>query len=222
MSLIYVVEDDENIREMVLYALAASGFEATGFESGKLLGRAIETEVPSLVLLDILLPGEDGLSILKTLKKAGRTKKLPVILLTAKSSEMDKVMGLDLGADDYLTKPFSILELLSRVKAVLRRSENADEDIYQIHDIMLNLKRRVVTVDGKEVTLTYKEFELLTYLMANHSIVLSREQIMLKIWGTDFEGESRTVDMHIKTLRQKMGPDSNAIKTIRNVGYKFE
>lgn len=222
MAVIYVVEDDENIRDLVLYALTSSGFDAMGFGSANPFYNALQSQLPNLILLDIMLPDEDGLSILKRLKVTAKTKKLPVILLTAKGTEMDKVNGLDLGADDYLTKPFSILELLSRAKAVLRRSSEEAQDIYRMHGIEVDRKRRAVSADGKEIPLTFKEFELLYYLIANAGIVLSRERIMIKIWGTDFEGESRTVDMHIKTLRQKLGDASDAIQTIRNVGYKFE
>jgi len=222
MPLLYLVEDDENIREMMRYALAASGFDVAAFERGEPFWRALETKRPALVLLDIFLPGEDGLSILRALRARPAVRKLPVIVVSAKGAEMDRVTGLDLGADDYLAKPFSVLELISRVKAVLRRSAGEAVEVLRASGIMLDVKRRTAAVPGGEVSLTYKEFELLSYLMANQGIVLSRDQIMDRVWGTEYEGESRTVDMHIKTLRQKLGGSGGAIKTVRNVGYKVE
>jgi two-component system alkaline phosphatase synthesis response regulator PhoP len=222
---IYIVEDDENIREMESYALRNGGFEVVGFDEGKSFFEAIEKRMPLLVVLDIMLPGDDGLEILKKLKASDRTKKLPVIMVTAKTAEIDAVRGLDGGADDYITKPFGIMEFISRVKAVLRRSfkeEKEEKEDLGLGEIYMDDKKRMVTASGKVCELTYKEYELLKYLMNNNGIVLSREMIMDKVWGTDFEGESRTLDMHIKTLRQKLGEAGGYIKTVRNVGYKFE
>lgn len=217
---IYVVEDDQNIRELLLYALKSSDFEAHGFERGDELFDAIKGAVPDLLLLDIMLPDESGLSILGVLRN--RYKSLPVIMLTAKSSEFDKIVALDAGADDYITKPFSVLELISRIKAVLRRVNNEDTSAsLSLSGIVVNQKSHIVTVHGSPVSLTFKEFELLTYLIINKEIVLSRDKLMEQVWGFDFEGESRTVDMHIKTLRQKLGDSGNLIKTVRSVGYKI-
>lgn len=221
MSKIFIIEDDDNIRELVLYALHSSGFECAGFESDKEFFDVIQSSMPDLLLLDIMLPGEDGIAILKALKSSGKTNGLPVIMLTAKAAEYDRVKGLDLGADDYITKPFSVLELISRIKAVLRRSELKKPQKGLIIDpVSIYPEKRSVTVNSKNIDLTYKEFELLYYLMQNEGIVLTREKIMEKIWGFDFEGETRTVDMHIKTLRQKLKGGGTIIKTIRGVGYK--
>ena len=222
MSKIYIVEDDENIREIVIYALASAGYEADGFETGKEFFAMIETELPLLVLLDIMLPEDDGLSILKRLRNTPRTHKLPIIMLTAKNSEYDKVKGLDSGADDYVSKPFGVMELISRVNAVLRRSGIEENTIIEVSGLRLDHARREVRTDGDPIKLTFKEYELLYYLMLNSGLVLSREKIMETVWGYDFEGESRTVDVHIKTLRQKLGSAGSIIKTIRNVGYKME
>ena len=216
---IWVVEDDEDIREIVLYALRNSNFEATGFETGEDLFAALGKSTPNLIILDIMLPGDDGLAILKRLRQSPHHQALPVIMLTAKSGEYDKVKGLDLGADDYLSKPFGVLELLSRVKALLRRTGIAPGEEYQ--NIKINHAQRIVTVDGEAVTLTFKEYELLHYLLINAGIVMSRDRILEKIWGYDYEGESRTLDMHIKQLRQKLGAAGTHIKTIRSVGYKL-
>ncbi len=222
MVRIFCVEDDENIRELIIYALKSSGFEAIGFEEGRSFFKEISKEAPELVLLDIMLPDIDGIDILKKLKESASTADIPVIILTAKSSEFDKVKGLDLGADDYITKPFSVMELISRVKAVLRRTGGGnEEDIINLQDISINYKKRSLQVKGEAVALTYKEFELLYYLMQNKEIVLSREQLMERVWGFDFEGETRTVDMHIKTLRQKLGSSGSLIETVRGVGYKI-
>lgn len=225
MKKIFLVEDDENIRELVIYALNSSNFEAVGFESGSIFFQQLSScqEPPNMVLLDIMLPEEDGLSILKKLRSNPRYKKLPVIMLTAKGSEFDKVKGLDMGADDYITKPFGVMELISRINAVLRRSgtlKNVNDE-YTYKGITLDIRKHVVTVDGKKITLTYKEYELLHYLLINVDIVMSRDKIMESVWGYDFEGESRTVDMHIKTLRQKLGTAGEYIKTIRGIGYKI-
>ena len=220
--MIYIVEDDENIREMESYALKNSGFEVIGFGEGKSFFAAIEKRIPLLVVLDIMLPGDDGLEILKKIKAGEKTKNLPVIMVTAKTAEIDAVKGLDGGADDYITKPFGIMEFISRVKAVLRRSLKQEKDSLVFGEIFIDDKKRIVTVSGKNCELTYKEYELLKYFMSNESMVLSREMIMDKVWGTDFEGESRTLDMHIKTLRQKLEDAGKYIKTVRNVGYKLD
>ncbi|MDR3766218.1 MAG: response regulator transcription factor [Butyricicoccus sp.] len=222
MQTIFCVEDDANIRELVVYALRASGFAAEGFDCTAAMYEKLEEGLPSLLLLDVMLPGEDGITALKNLRQNARTAALPIILLTAKNAEYDKVHGLDSGADDYVTKPFGVMELLSRIKAVLRRVEKATpDDCLALGAITLDSRRRVVTVDGHEVSLTFKEFELLHYLMQNPELVLSREKIMAAVWGFDFEGESRTVDMHIKTLRRKLGEAGAQIGTVRGVGYKI-
>lgn len=223
MSLIYIVEDDVNIREIQRYALKNSGFQVQEFECGRELQQALEHQVPSLILLDIMLPNEDGLDILAGLRNNRVTEKVPIIMVTAKSSELDKVKGLDLGADDYMTKPFGIMELISRVKALLRRTEGLSESAVMSNgEIVVDTDRRRVTVAGKPCELTFKEFELLKMLLLNAGIVLSRDKIMDQVWGFDYEGESRTVDMHIKTLRQKLGSGGSSIKTVRNVGYKMD
>jgi len=220
MRKIYIAEDDADIREIVLYALRSAGFEAHGFEKGAAFWPALEQSAPDLLLLDIMLPGEDGLSILKKLRSNTRTKALPVIMLTAKGSEFDKVKGLDLGADDYIAKPFGVMELISRINAVLRRSGQQTETLaYQ--NITLDSARRTVLVDGENVSLTYKEYELLHFLLLNAGLVMSRDKILETVWGWDFEGESRTLDMHVRTLRQKLGPAGEHIKTVRNIGYKL-
>ncbi|MCL2420307.1 MAG: response regulator transcription factor [Defluviitaleaceae bacterium] len=225
MSKIFLVEDDPDIRETVLYALQSSGFDAFGFENAKPFFHSLEKEttLPALIILDIMLPGDDGLSILKKLRQSHRYQALPIIMLTAKSSEIDKVKGLDSGADDYLTKPFSVMELTSRIKALLRRSSSlpAKQESIAYQNIKLDHLRRKVLVDDTAITLTFKEYELLHYLMVNAGMVLQRDKILEVIWGYDFEGESRTLDMHIKSLRKKLGPASEHIKTIRNVGYKL-
>ncbi|MEG0961435.1 MAG: response regulator transcription factor [Lachnospiraceae bacterium] len=223
MALIYIVEDDVNIREIERYALKNSGFEAVECECGKELYRAVEKKVPNLILLDIMLPNEDGLDILAQLRRNKATKKVPIIMVTAKSTELDKVKGLDLGADDYMTKPFGVMELISRVKALLRRTQDLEEaSVIADGEIVLDTDKRSVTVAGKLCELTYKEFELLKILLLNKGIVLSRDKIMDQVWGFEYEGESRTVDMHIKTLRQKLGSVGSAIKTVRNVGYVID
>lgn len=222
MYRIYCVEDEENIRELIVYALKSNGFDADGFEDGNEFAKALETSIPDLVLLDIMLPGEDGLQILERLRKNPKTKDIPVIIISAKTSEFDKVKGLDLGADDYITKPFGVMELISRVKALLRRTAAIAQSTAEISykDIVLDYDKRTVMVKGKPVHLTYKEFELLYYLLSNPGIVLTRNNIMNHVWGYDFEGETRTVDVHIRSLRQKLGESGKVIKTVRNVGYK--
>ena len=223
MSKIFVVEDDKDIREIVVYALISAGFEAFGFETGEELLTALDAELPSLILLDIMLPLNDGLTILKRLRSTARTKHMPIIMLTAKNSEFDKVRGLDLGADDYISKPFGVMELIARVNAVLRRGggKSTRSEILEVSGIFLDHARRLVRVDGVPIKITFKEYELLYYLMCNAGLVLSRDKIIETVWGYDFEGESRTVDMHIKTLRQKLGSSGKLIKTVRNVGYKL-
>lgn len=220
--MIYVLEDDVDIREMESYALKNSGFDVMQFANSSSFFKAIDKRLPSLVLLDIMLPGEDGLAVLKKLRADDRTRQLPIMMVTAKTTELDKVKGLDMGADDYLTKPFGIMELVSRVKALLRRTQTPlNQPVVEYEGVSLDDVKHKVTANGVPVVLTFKEFELLKYLMANKDIVLSRENIMSKVWGFDFEGESRTVDMHIKTLRQKLGSCGRLIKTVRNVGYKL-
>ena len=221
MSSIFVVEDDEDIREIVIYALRSAGFEALGYETGEELLTALDAELPSLILLDIMLPKNDGLTILKRIRSTSRTKHLPVIMLTAKNSEYDKVKGLDLGADDYISKPFGVMELIARVNAVLRRGVAEKSEKLEVSGISLDHARREVRTGTELIKLTFKEYELLYYLMCNAGLALSRDKIIEAVWGYDFEGESRTVDMHIKTLRQKLGASGKLIKTVRNVGYKL-
>jgi two-component system alkaline phosphatase synthesis response regulator PhoP len=220
--MIYIVEDDINIREMESYALKNSGFNVVGFSDSEGFFQECRKALPSLVVLDIMLPGDDGLEILKRLRQSDKTKNIPVVMVTAKTSEIDAVKGLDGGADDYITKPFGIMEFISRVKAVLRRYNIGGEEIFTFEEIILDDRKRQVTADGRICELTYKEYELLKYFISNQGIVLSRDKIMDTVWGTDYEGESRTVDMHIKTLRQKLGLCGAYIKTVRNVGYKID
>lgn len=226
MKKIYCVEDDESIRELILYALKSADYQVAGFEKGSDFFRALKDELPSLILLDIMLPEEDGIEILKKLKTESAYQKIPVIMITAKSSEYDKVKGLDSGADDYITKPFGIMELLSRIRAVLRRYEENDSSstLICLGDLSIDYNKRTVLFCEQPCELTYKEFELLYYLVKNQGIVLSREKILAAVWGFDFEGETRTVDMHIKTLRQKLEACGciDLIKTVRSVGYKIE
>lgn len=222
--MICILEDDDNIREIENFALKNCGFVTEPAASAKEFWEIMEHKIPQLILLDIMLPDEDGISILTKLKKNPEWKKVPVILVTAKTSEMDKVKGLDTGADDYISKPFGVLELISRVKAVLRRSDSAGDDtVITNGSIELNVEKHVVLYDGNNIELTYKEFELLRVLMKNAGNVMTREILMDRVWGTSYEGESRTLDMHIKTLRKKLGEDGGKlIKTVRNVGYKFQ
>lgn len=221
MALIYIVEDDKNIAEIESFALKNVGYDVEEFSCARDFFRALEKRVPDLFLLDIMLPDEDGLAILRKIKMDPRTSYPPVILVTAKTSEMDKVKGLDQGADDYMTKPFGVMELISRVKALLRRTKvvGAIPFILSFETIRMEEDKHLVTVDGKTCELTYKEYELLKLLMINAGIVTSREVILEKIWGTDFEGESRTLDVHMKSLRKKLGEAGAYIKTVRNVGY---
>lgn len=220
--MLYIVEDDANIRQMESYALKNSGFEVAEFANAAEFWRACEIQLPELLLLDIMLPGEDGFALLQKLRSQPQTHDIPVIIVTAKSTEVDAVRGLENGADDYITKPFGIIELVARVKVVLRRIQKPQPARLQAGQIVLDDDKRQVLANGKECSLTFKEYELLKLLLLNSGIVLSRERIMDKVWGTDFEGESRTVDMHIKTLRQKLGESGASIKTVRNVGYKIE
>lgn len=221
--MIYIVEDDRSISEIESYSLKNSGYEVAVFENAASFYEALENQVPQLVLLDIMLPDEDGMTILKKLREGVATRRLPVILVTAKTSEMDKVKGLDQGADDYLTKPFGVMELISRVKALLRRSEGVGEEKFlSLGKIFLDNEKHAVYVKDEPCDLTFKEFELLKLLLQNVGIVTSRDKILNKVWGVDFEGESRTLDMHIKTLRQKLGEEGNHIRTVRNVGYILE
>jgi two-component system alkaline phosphatase synthesis response regulator PhoP len=221
--MIYYVEDDKSIRELVVYTLQNTGFKAVGFENGEKFFNSLQNTKPKLILLDIMLPGDDGMKILKRLRSDMATKKIPVIMITAKGSEYDKVMGLDSGADDYITKPFGMMELISRIKALLRRSDNiADEtDEYSYSSVVVNTRKHSVTVNDKVVDLTLKEFELLALLMKNVGAVLTRDMLLENIWGYDFDGETRTVDVHIRTLRQKLGDKGNIIETVRGVGYRI-
>ncbi len=223
MAVIYIVEDDKNISEIESYALKNSGYLVDSFENARAFWNRVQDRKPDLVLLDVMLPDSDGMEVLKKMRRNPDTKRIPVIMVTAKSSEIDKVKGLDNGADDYITKPFGIMELISRVKAILRRI-NQDEEEKQLifQNITLDCEKRQVTLDGANCELTYKEFELLKLFLQNAGIVMTRETIMEKVWGIDFEGESRTLDMHIKTLRQKLGDAGKHIKTVRNVGYRIE
>ena len=220
--MIYCVEDDSNIRELVVYTLESTGMKACGFPDGTAFMKALAFETPELVLLDIMLPGEDGISLLKKLKSSAKTKDIPVIMVTAKGAEYDKVIGLDSGADDYVTKPFGMMELISRVKAVLRRTKREEKSTqYEIRNLMLDQKKHEVRVAGSPVTLTLKEFELLELLIRNKNIVLSRDRLLEEVWGYDFDGETRTIDVHIRTLRQKLKSAGDLIETVRGVGYRM-
>lgn len=220
--MIYCVEDERNIRELLVYTLGTTGFEAKGIRDGKELKKALKEELPELILLDIMLPGEDGYSILEKLKNNQETKDIPVIMVTAKEAEYDKVRGLDSGADDYITKPFGMMEFIARVKAVLRRaSKQSGKKEYTYKGLTIHVERHQVFDGERQVELTLKEFELLRFLMENQGIVLSRDQILEKIWGYEFSGETRTVDVHIRTLRQKLGESGFLIETVRGVGYRI-
>ena len=220
--MIYFLEDDNSIRELVVYTMNSTGFEATGFSRPSEFWEAMEKETPSLVLLDIMLPEEDGLSILKKLRASPATQRLPVMMLTAKDSEFDKVLGLDSGADDYVPKPFGMMELMARIKALLRRTspDGSQERDYTLGKLYVSPSRHLVKVDGKEIALTLKEFELLCFLLENDGMVLTRDKILARIWGYDFDGETRTVDVHVRTLRQKLGEAGACIETVRGIGYK--
>lgn len=221
--MIFCVEDDEGIRNMVMYTLEASGFGVQGFENGKTFFSALLMNRPDLILLDIMLPDMDGISILKRLKKDKATKDIPVIMATAKGTEYDKVIGLELGADDYLAKPFGMMEMVSRVKAVLRRTQpESDQKVLEVGGLALDLNGHIVKVDGQRVQLTLKEYELLRLFMENIGRAFTREQLLLKIWESDYFGETRTVDVHIGTLRTKLGEYGKMIRTVRGVGYRME
>lgn len=223
METIYIVEDDINIREIEHYALKNSGYEVEEFESGTEFFKRLENHIPKLVILDIMLPDEDGLSILAKIRADKKTAKIPVIMVTAKTTEMDKVKGLDSGADDYITKPFGVMELISRVKALLRRTRDVEvETLIKYGNILIDDDKHAITVGDNPCELTYKEYELLKYLIKNKGIVVSRDKLLSKVWGFEYEGETRTVDAHVKTLRQKLGEAGSCIKTIRNVGYMVE
>ena len=223
MALIYLVEDDQNISEIETYALKSGGFDVVSFSNAKEFYAALEEKIPTLIILDIMLPDDDGLTILKKIKSSSNTSNIPVIMVSAKDSEMDKVRGLETGADDYLTKPFGVMELIARVKAVIRRTIPIDENKCLCYEnILIDDEKHRVYVDDINIELTYKEYELLKVLIMNAGIVLTRDILMNKVWGVDYHGESRTVDMHIKTLRHKIQSAGNLIKTIRNVGYMVE
>lgn len=220
--MIFFVEDDDSIRELVLYTLNNAGYEAKGFARPSLFWDELQHETPRLILLDIMLPEEDGLQMLKKLRASSQTKKVPIMMLTAKSTEYDKVIGLDYGADDYLPKPFGMMELIARVKALLRRAEIVDaEKEYRIGKLFVAPTKHIVCVDGTELSLTLKEFELLTLFVENQGIVFTRDQLLTKIWGYAFDGESRTVDVHIRSLRQKLGEEGKRIETVRGMGYRL-
>ena len=218
--MIYMLEDDESIRKFVLYALKQTGFEAEGFGLPSLFRKAVEKNPPQLILLDIMLPEEDGLSVLKWLRENSVTEKTPVIMLTAKTTEYDKVTGLDSGADDYIAKPFGTMELISRIKALLRRTACDDETLIS-GNLKLYPKKHIVKADGEEVTLTIKEYEILYTLLSNKGTVFTRDMLLQKIWGYDYDGENRTVDVHIKTLRTKLGKCGALIQTVRGIGYRI-
>ena len=221
--MIYLLEDDNSIRDLVIYTLNSQGMEAQGFEKPSAFWSAMEKRVPSLVLLDIMLPEEDGVSVLKKLRSAPATADLPVIMLTAKSTEYDKVLGLDAGADDYVAKPFGMLELLSRIRALLRRtSRPAESAVYRCGELTVDLARHTVEAAGRSVALTQKEFEVLSLLLKNRGQVISRDRLLEEVWGYAFTGESRTVDVHIRTLRQKLGDSGSYIETVRGYGYKID
>ena len=220
--MIYLLEDDTNIRNFVVYALNNSGLEAEGFELPSRFWAAMENKKPSMAILDIMLPEEDGLSVLRKLRESSETKDLPIIMLTAKSTEYDKVVGLDGGADDYVTKPFGTMELMARVKALLRRAEPvSDGKEYSIGPLLLNPDKHIIRVDGQDVALTLKEFQLLCYLIRNKGNVMTRDRILQEIWGYEFDGENRTVDVHIRTLRSKLGKAGDLIETVRGIGYRI-
>lgn len=221
--MIWCVDDDNTIREIEVYTLTQTGFEAKGFADGLSMLEALKTEQPELIVLDIMMPGMDGIDVLKVIRSKPETQRIPVIMATAKGTEMDKIHGLDTGADDYLVKPFGVMEMVSRIKAVLRRCEPAEVgDILKVAEITLNDKEHTVSVNGVKVALTFKEFELLKMFMSNLGAAFSRDKLLSEIWGIDYLGESRTVDMHIKTLRQKLGESGKRIETVIGVGYRME
>ena len=218
--LVYIVEDDTSIRELEMYALKNANFEASGFEDGEAFLKALAVKIPDMVLLDIMLPKDNGLQLLNQIRNTPHYSDIPVIMVTAKSSEIDAVKGLDMGADDYITKPFGVMELVSRVKAILRRTKKGDKPVLTYKNIELDESRHTVLVSGSELELTYKEYEILKHLIRNKGIVLTRDRLMEIVWGYNFEQGNRTVDVHIQSLRKKLGDAGEYIKTIRNVGYK--
>ncbi|MDD7412026.1 MAG: response regulator transcription factor [Eubacteriales bacterium] len=221
--MIWCVEDDASIRDIEVYALKSAGYQARGFEDGLSFWSALQDDVPELVVLDVMLPGVDGVELLRRMRQSERLRSVPVVMATAKDAEIDKIQGLDMGADYYLTKPFGVMELVSCVKAVLRRCQpRAVEHLLRLGGLTVNLDEHRVTADGREITLTYKEFELLRLFLSNPGIAFTRDQLFSKVWGEDFVGESRTIDTHILTLRQKLGDYGDLIKTVRNVGYRLE
>lgn len=222
MALIYIVEDDESIREIESIALKNSNYIVSAFENAKEFYKKLDELVPDLILLDVMFPDESGYDIVRKLRKRPATQDIPIIMVTAKTTEMDMIKGFDGGADDYIKKPFSIMELITRVKALLRRTAKEEPKLLKLDDLVIDHERHVVTVNNEPVDLTYKEYELLRLLMGSQGIVMTREVIMRSVWDTDFEGETRTVDMHIKTLRHKLGDYGSRIKTVRNVGYVIE
>ena len=220
--MIYLLEDDDSIRKLVIYGLESQGFEARGFEAPSVFWKAMQQTVPDLVLLDISLPEEDGLSVLKKLRMAPQTRKLPVVMLTAKNTEYDRVIGLDNGADDFISKPFGMMELMARVRAVLRRTVPEEQNReYQVGKLYVCPARHTVSVNGEEVTLTYKEFQILCLLLENRGMVLSRNTLMDQVWGMEIDRENRTLDVHIRTMRSKLGDAGTYIETVRGVGYKI-
>lgn len=221
--MIWCVDDDNTIRDIEVYTLIQTGFEAKGFADGVSMLEALKTEKPELIVLDIMLPGKDGVDVLKEMRGNPETRKIPVIMATAKGTEMDKIQGLDTGADDYLVKPFGVMEMVSRIKAVLRRCEpEKSQEILTVGEITLSDKEHLVTVCGERKALTFKEFEILKLFMTNPGIVFSRDKLLSEVWGVDYLGESRTVDMHIKTLRHKLGQEGSRIETVIGVGYRME
>lgn len=221
--MIWCVEDDASIRDIELYALRSMGFEACGFEDGASCWEALKTQRPELILLDVMLPGMDGVALLRKMKDSPTLREIPVIMATAKGTEYDKIQSLDLGADDYLVKPFGMMEMMSRVKAVLRRCQpKREEHQLKTGSLVVNLDEHTVTIDGERVMLTYKEFELLRLFLSHPGLAFTRDQLFSEIWGMDYCGETRTVDMHIRTLRQKLGEYGRMIETVRNVGYRLE
>ena len=221
--MIWCVEDDSSIRDIEVYALISTGFEAKGFEDGDSFWTALQSEKPDLIVLDVMLPGKDGVTLLKMMKQAEEFQDVPVIMATAKGTEYDKIQSLDLGADDYLVKPFGIMEMVSRVKAVLRRCKrSAPSNLLKLDGLVLNPEEHTVTIDGERVILTYKEYELLHLFLSQPGIAFTREQLLSSVWNTEYAGETRTVDMHIRTLRQKLGNYGSLIETVRNVGYRLE
>ena len=220
--MIWCVDDDNTIRDIEVYTLTQTGFEAKGFSDGISMLEALKNEKPELIVLDIMLPGKDGVDVLKEIRSNPEPRKIPVIMATAKGTEMDKIQGLDMGADDYLAKPFGVMEMVSRIKAVLRRCEpDKKDEVLSVDEIILNDKEHLVTVSGKKVVLTFKEYEILKLFMSKPGIVFSRDKLLSEVWGVDYLGESRTVDMHIKTLRQKLGDAGSCIETVIGVGYRM-